>query len=110
MASLRYVILRHDGIDDPHFDLMFENSPGSPLVSARLSEWPLTATTDIRRIGDHRRDYLEYEGPVSDDRGHVKRVASGTCSVQADEDGSYLLVLEFGRLLRIPPLTEPTTP
>jgi hypothetical protein len=31
-----------------------------------------------RRIQDHRRFYLDYEGPVSGNRGHVTRVDRGT--------------------------------
>ena len=102
--TLRYVILRHEGIDDPHFDLMFEPSHDSALVSARLSEWPMTQQTAITRIADHRREYLEFEGAISGNRGSVHRVAAGNCTVHPDEDGSFLLVLEFGRLVRIPPL------
>ncbi len=28
-------------------------------------------TTAVRRLPDHRLHYLDYEGPVSSDRGHV---------------------------------------
>lgn len=35
-------------------------------------------TISLRRIPDHRRAYLDYEGPVSGNRGHVQRVDVGT--------------------------------
>ena len=31
----------------------------------------------LERLADHRLDYLEYEGPVSGDRGSVRRVDGG---------------------------------
>lgn len=78
---LRYVVLHHAGFGDPHYDLMFESAPGSLLMTWRATDWPLAAGDVLTRIGDHRRDYLEYEGPVSNNRGHVQRVQSGTCQV-----------------------------
>lgn len=89
--SLRYVILRHDGIADPHFDLMFETSADSLLTTCRVSTWPMEANAAITRLTDHRRAYLEYEGPVSGGRGQVKRVAAGTCDVTTNADGSTVL-------------------
>lgn len=34
-----------------------------------------------RRIGDHRKAYLDYEGPLNAGRGHVTRVARGGLSI-----------------------------
>ena len=76
--GLRYVVLRHEGIPDPHFDLMFELEAGSPLATWRSDSWPPPPGRSIRRIGDHRREYLGYEGPVSNDRGSVRRIEAGT--------------------------------
>ena|SRR5690242_6473974 len=81
MPPLRFVILRHDGIETPHFDCMFETSPGSDLLSFRSPIWPLAMGTELASLGDHRRAYLDYEGPVSNNRGHVRRVLSGTCEL-----------------------------
>lgn len=39
---------------------------------------------DAERIGDHRADYLTYEGPISGGRGDVQRVWAGTCVVHGD--------------------------
>jgi hypothetical protein len=77
-TSLQYVVLRHDGIPHPHFDLMFEWSPGSNLRTWRSDEWPIVRTTKLEALPDHRREYLTYEGPVPRAGGWVKKVASGS--------------------------------
>ena len=105
MLPLRYVILCHEGIEDPHFDLMFEWEAGSPLMSVRLDEWPPTPRTVMERVPHHRRAYLEYEGPVSGGRGQVRRVAGGTCSVEMDREDSLVLRLDDGTVLHLPRAT-----
>jgi hypothetical protein len=45
---------------------------------AALADPALTDAIPARRIGDHRRAYLDYEGPVSGDRGSVTRIEKGT--------------------------------
>jgi hypothetical protein len=55
---LRYVILHHGGIADPHFDLMFETLPGSDLATWRSQAWPIEEPTPLTRLKDHRRLYL----------------------------------------------------
>ena len=42
---------------------------------------PLPLKCSTERLPDHRAIYLEYEGPISDQRGQVQRVASGTYQV-----------------------------
>ena len=78
MAALRYVILRHEGVPEPHFDLMFEIAEGSKLATWRSPSWPPVTSQRIEKLVDHRREYLTYEGPISNDRGRVTRVESGT--------------------------------
>ncbi len=79
MLPLRFVILHHTGVPSPHFDLMLETSPNGPLATWRCPIWPLPAgETPVVRLADHRRHYLDYEGPVSGDRGEVRRVARGS--------------------------------
>jgi len=82
MSPLRYVVLRHEGVIPPHYDLMFETAAGSKLATWRSEIWPINRPVSLERLGDHRRDYLEYEGPLSGDRGFVRRVTSGTCCLQ----------------------------
>lgn len=85
----RWVLLRHtlpDGTS--HLDWMLDRGDGEGLLSFRLGEG-----TDVRsaavfmaeRIGDHRREYLDYEGPVSGGRGMVARVDSGEAVVSEGE-------------------------
>lgn len=81
---LRYAVLRHDGVDRPHFDLLFETAPGSGLATWRSETWPIDEVTPLLRLKDHRRLYLDYEGPVAGDRGWVLRVAEGTCRIEPD--------------------------
>src|SRR4051812_5986230 len=83
LFPLRFVILNHIGIADPHFDLMIESAPGGELLTWRCPENPLARYLTIaHRLGDHRRAYLEYEGELSGGRGLVTRVAGGLCAFQ----------------------------
>ena len=99
MALLRYAVLRHEAIDDPHFDLMFERSPGSPLMTWRSREWPIAIPLPVVRLADHRSAYLEYEGEVSGNRGFVRRVEGGEYELEEHDPGR--LILAFPR--RAPP-------
>jgi hypothetical protein len=92
--SLRFVILHHTGIPLPHFDLMFEPSEGAMLSTFRFSKWPLTHPAAIEKLPDHRRDYLTYEGLLSDNRGTVKRVAGGTFHFEVRSDDALTLDLD----------------
>jgi len=67
----RYVILEHDH-PQLHWDLMLE--AGETLHTWRLAAVPSSdASIDALLIGEHRLHYLDYEGPVSGDRGVVTR-------------------------------------
>jgi len=77
MTQLRYVVLRHERCDEPHFDVMFETARDSLLATWRAPRWPPSSGDHWTRIGDHRRIYLEYEGPLSDGGGEVRRVGAG---------------------------------
>ena len=90
---LRYVIHHHTGSGDAHFDLMFETTPGSALATWRSSEWPVTSKSILTPIADHRREYLDYEGPISGNRGRVRRIARGFHRVL--HDGPDALVVEI---------------
>src|SRR5690349_5905350 len=76
---LRFVVLHHTGIESPHFDLLFELEAGdAKLTSLRCPRWPIKTGDRLEESGEHRRDYLSYEGPVSQNRGSVVRVDEGT--------------------------------
>ncbi|CAN5487619.1 hypothetical protein BH10PLA1_BH10PLA1_12170 [soil metagenome] len=89
----RFVVLRHEGIPQPHFDVMFERSAGSALASWRSDVWPIEQPCPLDHLDDHRREYLEYEGPLTNDRGHVRRVAAGFCVFH--EETPFVIVVRF---------------
>jgi hypothetical protein len=101
VATLRYVVLHHTGIPHAHFDLMIELHAGSELATWRCAHWPPRAHGKFEAIAPHRRDYLEYEGAVSGDRGNVKRVAAGVAMIVA-EHGNELIVRLDDWELRLP--------
>ncbi len=92
----RYVILSHDH-PFQHWDLMLEHN-------GRLRTWRLAAPPspeDIvaaEAIGDHRLDYLDYEGPVSGNRGSVTRWDRGELSWIIDECDEVQVDLRGERL------------
>ena len=71
----RFVVQEHTVTPgDVHFDLMIED--GDVLVTFQLEQPPWgpqgRAPTRGRRSFDHRARYLDYEGPISGDRGAVR--------------------------------------
>lgn len=87
----RFVILRHHfpggavGEFSDHFDLMLEQE-------SQLATWRLEVIPDpdqavpATRLADHRKVYLNYEGPVSGDRGTVEQVTAGTYEICQETD------------------------
>jgi hypothetical protein len=64
----RFVVQQHEvRVGDVHFDLMIED--GAALVTFQLATAPPARG---RRSFDHRPAYLDYEGPISGDRGVVR--------------------------------------
>jgi hypothetical protein len=72
---IRYTISRHETKGGAHLDLFLEN--GDVLLTWRLSAPPETGEVDAEPIGDHRVAYLDYEGPISGDRGAVAIHSTG---------------------------------
>jgi hypothetical protein len=93
----RYVILEHDW-PEPHFDLMLEDDDS--LRTWRLESVPspvqeVSATKSFA----HRKVYLDYEGPVSRNRGSVQQWDQGSFRWECDEPGLIRVFVE-GRRLR----------
>jgi hypothetical protein len=87
----RFVILEHD-FPHLHWDLMFECGP--VLRTWRLAEPPVPGKAiAAEALGDHRLHYLDYEGPVSGNRGQVRRWAGGDYTTVAEEADRWELVL-----------------
>ena len=81
----RYVILEHDH-PALHWDFMLE--AGDVLKTWRLAALPRPgAAVAAEPSFDHRRAYLDYEGPVSGGRGTVTRWDAGTFSWEAADEG-----------------------
>lgn len=82
---LRQTVLLHHELPDgsSHFDWMLAlDEPASrPLLTWRCERRADEAAPGeilvVERIGDHRVDYLRYEGAIAGERGWVRRVASG---------------------------------
>ena len=97
----RYVVLWHEGIDNPHFDFMCEWRDHSPLITLRYESWPPDDPNRFERLPDHRRKYLDYEGPISSNRGFVSRVAAGFCTIEIDREDTALVQLDSGLKIRV---------
>jgi hypothetical protein len=85
----RFVILIHD-YPALHWDFMLENE--AVLQTWRLARAPdETGPIDAEPLADHRLAYLDYEGPVSGNRGSVHRF----------DRGEYVLVRETADCLEV---------
>ena len=110
----RFVLLFHECPGDrprpTHCDLMLEEGdvlktwslamlPQGWNAVGESKRFPVIAasnTVGAEQLADHRPAYLDYEGPVSGDRGSVRRLDAGTL-VCRQEPLSYSLA---GRLIR----------
>lgn len=96
---LRFVILEHN---HPmlHWDLMLESE--NALRTWRLLEEPgIGKSVSSEPLADHRIEYLDYEGPVSGNRGVVKQWAGGTFEWLGDEKNSVQVKLSSVRILSV---------
>lgn len=87
---VRFVVLRHDHPSGLHYDLMIEQDEA--LATWRCATTPESVPPgglELERIGDHRCAYLDYEGPVSGDRGSVARHDAGRCGVAREPSGTW---------------------
>lgn len=75
--TLRFVVLEHrwNGV---HWDFMLEHEHGESLRTWAIDR-PIVVGQELpaRALPDHRTAYLDYEGPISRDRGSVSRVDEG---------------------------------
>jgi hypothetical protein len=89
--SVRYAVLWHAAVDEPHFDFLVETRPGSDLATWRVTAWPVIGAADATRLKDHRRIYLDYEGDLSGHRGRVERIDGGSCQLEIGEDAVWTI-------------------
>jgi hypothetical protein len=110
----RFVVLTHN---HPvlHWDFLLE-------AGGVLRAWRLTETPDAGRmiaaelLPDHRLHYLDYEGPVSGNRGEVRRWDAGEYTWQACTERQVQVHLSGGvlrgtaTLVPADHLTQPSPP
>ena len=78
----RFVLLEHrwNGV---HWDFMLEIAPGGMLRTWAIdAEIVAGRSLPARALGDHRSEYLDYEGEVSGGRGAVRRIDRGEYTVE----------------------------
>jgi len=85
----RFVVLIHDH-PSLHWDFMLEKE--AELRTWRLSKPPdQTGRIEAQALADHRLVYLDYEGPVSGDRGSVTRF----------DRGEFVALVETSELIEV---------
>ena len=100
----RFVVLEHDH-PTLHWDFMLEAGPV-------LRTWRLSAVPELGRsiaaaaLPDHRLMYLDYEGPVSGNRGRVSRWDSGVYSWSENREDRVSVMLEGNRFKGMVTLTQ----
>lgn len=79
---------------ESHFDLLIADGP--TLRTWALDSWPLESGMECRAVSlpRHRRRYLTYEGPVSENRGTVSRVEAGQFLLLTDAPDRVVLQLQ----------------
>jgi hypothetical protein len=93
----RFVILRHDSPNGEHFDFMLE--AGGVLKTWALPRVPEAGVEmNCEALADHRLAYLDYQGPISGDRGIVTRWDCGTYTVEQQNDREWDVTLAGDRL------------
>jgi hypothetical protein len=91
----RFVLLEHD-YPQLHCDMMLQ--AGEALWTWRLDAPPAGEAVRAERIADHRILYLDYEGPISGNRGSVRRWDHGEFTWLLQEDDLIEVALQGERL------------
>ncbi|MDQ7013325.1 MAG: hypothetical protein Q9O74_05435 [Planctomycetota bacterium] len=83
------------GPDDNPDDDPDDDPDARVLIAWRLAAWPIPAGSSVpaERLPPHRRLYLDYEGPISGNRGTVRQVAAGIASISADTPDRFEAVV-----------------
>ena len=90
---LRFAVLRHTGYPgrENHYDILLEVAPGrdpdEPVMVKLESAGPLNRRElQVVYQGLIRRRYLQYEGPMTGNRGRVRRVDQGVYRLSGNEN------------------------
>jgi hypothetical protein len=94
----RYVILQHETTGGQHFDFMLEMR--GTLKTWSISQPPLQGVEmNAEPLPDHRLAYLDYEGPISGDRGSVIRWDRGTYEAECQSETELIVRLKGEKLV-----------
>jgi len=94
----RFVVLQHDTPRGRHWDFMLET--GDVLATWALDAPPDAGTAvSAAALPDHRPAYLDYEGPISGDRGSVAQWDGGTYELVDSDDTRWAVQLAGRRLV-----------
>lgn len=94
---MKFVILHHTGYREEHYDFMLE--AGSALRTWTIHSLDFGRRQEAVQNVDHRAAYLDYEGPVSGNRGDVRRVEKGAYFL-IDEDPDTIVARFEGTLMK----------
>ncbi len=94
----RFAILRHDGPRGLHWDFLLESDRALKTWALPVLPGPGVETV-CEALPDHRLDYLDYEGPVSGDRGTVSRWDRGTYRIRRQSEAEWVVELSGEKLL-----------
>ena len=93
----QFVVLRHDSPRGVHFDFMLEAN--DVLKTWALPQPPQSGLEiECEALGDHRLAYLDYEGPLSGERGSVTRWDRGMYIVERQSDAEWVIDLAGEKL------------
>jgi hypothetical protein len=98
--ALAFVIHEHSGFGPTQYDLMLEDGPALatwqiPVSPPEIGQGQSISAT---KLPDHRRHYLDYQGPVSGNRGEVGRLDRGTYELLARAEGLWRVKLRGGAI------------
>ena len=90
---MRFVLLQHtlppQADRASHVDFMLETE--TALETWSLAEWPRRGRVPAQRLAPHRLKYLDYEGPISGNRGFVTRLDRGTFTTEQRSEQVWIV-------------------
>jgi hypothetical protein len=103
LRKMRFVIHHHLS-ENEHYDLMIETEEKEMLTTWRITPVDLAllqknAEIKAKRIQDHKKFFLDYEGPLSRGKGRVKLYDSGICGLNR-KDGKVFKYSLSGKILK----------
>lgn len=104
MTQQRFVVLRHEvgpqftrhvGL---HCDWMFQvDDVLRTWATDPIDRFDRDFDVNGQKLDDHRVAYLDYEGPLSGDRGSVTRILGGDCTIISEGEDRLVARLAWFR-------------